>query len=97
VNNNPDSIEVKMIDFSNIVELKEDIIRSSDNFTFCGKVARVRKPISHFDYFPYEMLMQFLKGKTDFYMTAKDSQWTLGVIFCEMLTGHHPFRFLHQY
>ena len=87
-----------MIDFSNVAELKERYVKRF-GVVMKGKFAEISKPVSHLDYFPYEMLAQIYsgEGKSVIYQDLKDSQWTLGVIFCEMFTGHHPFSFLEPY
>ena len=58
VNDKTDSIAIKMIDFSNIVELKEmSFTRFGQVIT--GKVAEITNAVAHWDYFPAEMLHQF--------------------------------------
>ena len=57
-----DSISVKMIDFSNIVELKQRIVNRSGMQLF-GKFAEIKNPVAHQDYFPHEMLKQVYFGK----------------------------------
>ena len=50
-----DSISVKMIDFSNIVELKQRLVYRS-NIQIFGKFAEIKNPVGHLDYLPREML-----------------------------------------
>ena len=44
-----------MIDFSNLAELK-DYTDNVNGHLVTGKVAKVEKPVSHWDYFPCKML-----------------------------------------
>ena len=65
-------VEVKLIDFSNILELKEqEVIILGEIFK--GKFAKTEVPVSHYDYFPPNMLTQFLRGQWPFYLNQKDS------------------------
>jgi len=61
-----------MIDFSNIAELK-DYTKNVNGHLVTGKVAKIEKPVSHWDYFPFEMLKQAAFNPLPFYQTAKDT------------------------
>lgn len=88
--------EVKMIDFSNIDQLKE-YERDWGGLSFTTHEALSDLIVGKSNYFSPELteqVFQHYEGITNtkqFSQTAFDNFWSLGAIFCELLTGKHPF------
>lgn len=63
-------------------------------------MAKVKVPVAHYFYIPPRVLAQFpndlRNGDGRYWIDQQDSQWTLGVIFCELFTGFHPFEFFEE-
>jgi serine/threonine protein kinase len=97
--------EVKMIDFSNIDQLKE-YERDWGGLTFKTHEARSDLIVGKREYFSPELTEQVFQYYESFFnnkkiepfcQTALDNLWSLGAIFCELLTGKHPFYYLNAY
>ena len=88
--------EVKMIDFSNIDQLKM-YERNWGGLTFKTHEALSDSIVGKSNYYSPEIteqVFQHYEGITNteqFSQTALDNFWSLGAIFCELLTGKHPF------
>lgn len=91
--------EVKMIDFSNIDQLKE-YERNWGGLIFKTHEALSDLIVGKSNYFSPELteqVFQHYEGiinetyTKQFSQTALDNFWSLGAIFCELLTGKHPF------
>ncbi len=61
-----------------------------------GLVAIYQKVICQINYFPPTLLDQ-LSSPHPFYQTQQDSHWTLGAIFCELITRKHPFHYFEAF
>ncbi len=84
-----------MIDFSNLQYLEPKVFLENDIEVF-ENVATFEKPVCQLNYFPPTILEQ-LNNSGDFYQTHLDSQWTLGAIFCELITGKHPLAYFDAF
>ena len=68
-----------MIDFSHVVPITIDT-DLKNNLPVKGEVAKIKSPVGNFDYWPYQILVQFLTSfeqlespDTIFYQTKQDS------------------------